>query len=296
MNKYLIIINAHAGNRNNKKSIKRIKVFFSEHYSDNEIHVTTSASNCEKLVRDHFDDRFSKLIVAGGDGTVYEAINGMNNFDKPIGIIPLGKGNDYVKNLDIGDNLDEQLNNTLRNDFVQVDLGVANDRYFLNGVGAGFDGQIVFNLHKGKHLFKGHLAYYFQVLKILGSFGEREIHFSIDDHEYKEKAILIIAGNGTTFGGGFKLLPKASVIDGQLSFCLIGPVKPLRRFLYLNKLKAGTHGSIPSVKFFQGKSLKIESGNVVSQIDGEVFEQPPLDISISQSKLKILAGLKCWKT
>ena len=123
----------------------------------------------------------------------------------------------------------------------------------------------------------------------MGSFREREIELVIDGKRFYEKAILVIVGNGTTFGGGFKLLPEASIDSDDFSVCLIGKIHPLLRFYYLNKLKRGLHHSINGVKFYKGQSIKIVSGNIISQIDGEEFVKPPITIEMEKEKINLIA-------
>ena len=152
----------------------------------------------------------------------------------------------------------------------------------------GFDGQIVKNMLTSNSRFKGHAAYYTEVIRILGTFRERKLDYEMDGISHSDSILLIIAGNGTTFGGGFKLVPDARVNDGFVSVCVIRKIHPVKRFLYLNRLKKGKHGRINGVSFHKVKNLKILQGNIPGQVDGEYCGYPPFNISIAESRLKVL--------
>ncbi|MEM9896927.1 MAG: hypothetical protein AAF789_11195 [Bacteroidota bacterium] len=95
-------------------------------------------------------------------------------------------------------------------------------------------------------------------------------------------------GNGSTFGGGFKLMPNANLSDGYLEICEIGPVSGLKRFLNINKLSKGTHGQLKEVTLRRAKSLKIaKNESLFAHMDGERLGNPPFDISILPKALKI---------
>ncbi|MDH5597584.1 MAG: hypothetical protein OEY34_00585, partial [Cyclobacteriaceae bacterium] len=160
--------------------------------------------------------------------------------------------------------------------------------YFINGVGVGFDGMIVKNMLSSGKMFKGMAAYYYQVIKILGTYKSRKVVFYIDGKRYEEKQILMIAANGTTFGGGFKLAPDANISNGQLSVCTISQIAPMSRFYHLNKLKKGKHTSMPQVTIHEANEIIIEEGEVVGQADGEFIGKPPFHIRLNKNKLKVI--------
>lgn len=291
MNHYFVLINPAAGSVTDKL-VKKIRSILHEREVSFEIYFTTEKSNGKAIVAHQFNERFTHLIVVGGDGTLNEAINGMHDFSKPVGLLPYGTGNDYIKNFKTSKTLNNRISEILRNDMTEVSVGICNDRYFINGIGAGFDGQISFNMKNEKIWLKGHAAYYFHVLKILGFYKEQKVTFSIDDEEFQQESLLILAGLGTTYGGGFKILPHGSVTKGNLAVCTIKKVHPLKRFFLVNKLKFGKHESINAVKFHSCKTVTISQGVIQGQMDGELFGVPPFKISIAPDRVKFLGLLK----
>ncbi|MDH5380947.1 MAG: YegS/Rv2252/BmrU family lipid kinase [Cyclobacteriaceae bacterium] len=240
----------------------------------------------------HFTKDFTNLIIVGGDGTLNQSINGLPNFDRPIGFLPMGTGNDFIKYFEFESKLDQHLNRLYNTPICEVSVGLCNGNYFLNGVGAGFDGQIVYNMKNRSRWFSGHTAYLAEVIRILGTYKEKAVRIKIDGQFVEKDILLVVAGLGTTYGGGFKLLPEARLYHDYLDICLIGRVPALKRFLSIKKLQNGTHANIPGVEFYQGREIIIEGNHLKGQMDGELLENPPFRISMASQKLKVMGVLK----
>ncbi len=268
---------------------KKAQQLFQQQGFTCQIEETTPNENAQKVVEKKLTADFTDLVVIGGDGTINEAVNGIGNHTSvALSILSSGTGNDFIKNIDIGKTLDEQLQTVLKGQVIEIDLGICNGRKFLNGVGVGFDGQIVRDMLHQKTWLTGHAAYYYHVLRILASYKERTFGFSLDGVRSERDLILMTIGNGTTFGGGFKLTPHARLNDGLLDVCLIGPLSAARRFLNVPRLSNGTHLELKEIEVIKMKDLKVEENQLLEgHIDGEYLGKPPFHISIAPKSLKI---------
>jgi diacylglycerol kinase (ATP) len=199
----------------------------------------------------------------------------------------------FVKNIRIGSTLETQLDTALHGPITRIDIGLCNDRKFINGVGIGFDGQIAADMiHRKVPFLSGQLKYYYHVLHILGSYKYRDFDLTIDQVSQRQNLILLTIANGTTFGGGFKLTPHAKLNDGKLSICAIGKLSPLQRYLKVLTLQKGSHHRLKEVSLFDAKEISLgENQKLEAHIDGEYFNQPPFTISILPSALQIRASL-----
>lgn len=235
------------------------------------------------------DKTFTDIIVVGGDGTINMALNAAKGGKKVVfNLIPAGSGNDFVKNVPIGNNVKEQINTIVKGRVIHVDVGKCNDNLFLNGVGLGFDGQIVADMLHRKTWLTGHARYYYHVLSILASFNPIKLDYQVDGKPFSKNTILLLIANGSTFGGGFKLAPDANITDGYLDLCHIGGISPFRRFLHLPKLEKGTHGKLKEVSFDQVSKINIEENPaIIGQIDGEYLGKPPFQIEVLPSYLNL---------
>ncbi len=284
MRKLFILANLHSGKHKTQAVLSALLERIQKENLDHTVLYTSAEFN---RVKENLDSTYTDLIVLGGDGTLNQAVNGLIH-NIPLSIIPCGTGNDYAKCFSLGRNLTEQIETALFGQETTVDVGVCNGRKFLNGVGIGFDGQIVADMIHEKTWIKGPAKYYYHVLKILASYKSRIFHYSIDNHEHQKKLILLCIAKGTTFGGSFVLTPKAKLNDGLLHICEIGELSPLRRFLNVARLQKGSHDVLPEVLFSTAKALSIQENPLLfAHIDGEYFENPPFEFSVIKGGLKV---------
>ena len=249
----------------------------SQGYSPNHIIVGTANS-----------EEFSEMIVVGGDGTLNEAVNGLKA-DIPVGVVTTGTGNDYSKALSLPSAIRDQIEIAISGNEARVDVGVCNDRKFLNGVGIGFDGQIVADmLNRNIPLLTGQAKYYYHVLQILSSYRERKFTIEMDQSPVEKELILMTIAKGTTFGGGFILTPHAHLDDGKLAICSIGKFPSISRWLNIHRLQKGTHDKLKQVDFLKAESIKIQENSLLEgHVDGEYLGKPPFEISVEKQALTV---------
>lgn len=285
------MVNPAAGYGKGAQIVSEVEKFLRTNDLQYESFFTKKGQNARTIVKRRLDSTFTDLLVIGGDGTINEAINGIgDNTHVVLNVISTGSGNDLIKSLPVGSNLLQQFDTVLRGVEKVIDLGVCNDRLFHNGVGIGFDGQIVADMKQKKRplLLWGYGAYLYRVLRILSSYREKKLSFSIDGKRFDKKVLLLTIANGTTFGGGFKLTPEAKIDDGLLEVCLIEKIPPLKRFFNLGKMGAGNHGRLDEVSFFKAREVTIEPDKKQwLHIDGELMGHPPFSIKVVPSALKV---------
>lgn len=289
MKKIFIVGNPKSGTGKYYKYRDRLVHQLEKEEIEFEVFETTTEANANHVVAQHFDHSFSDIIVIGGDGTLNEAVNALK-VNVPIGVIPSGTGNDYAKCFDLGNSLDEKIKTAIHGRPHFADVGICNSRKFLNGVGVGFDGQIVADLMQRKTWLKGVFKYYYHVLSILGTYKARSFNFKINSSESQENLILLCVAKGTTFGGGFKLTPQGKPDNGKLAICTIGNISPLKRFLNILRLQKGTHHILQEIDLLEATSVSIaENPLLEAHIDGEYFGKPPFDFSIDKKAIQIRA-------
>ena len=284
---FLIVYNPTAGNKRSSSILKRIETFYKDHDIPYFIYKTSinEFSHCgiSQLIT---DEKFTDILSVGGDGTLNTVVNENINHQLPVSVVPIGTGNDFSKNLNIGKDLIAQLNTSINGKIKWIDVGLCNDRYFLNGMGIGFDGRIA-HLLKKRSFFQGSLAYLLTVFLNLANYKELPLTFSLDKRKFERRIFLLTIGNGTTFGGGFKVTPSALLDDGYLDICLIEKIPPFRRFIKLIQLRTGNHHKLREVTFFKSKEIEIKSATVFTHMDGEPLNHPPYMISILPKKIPV---------
>lgn len=286
--KFFIVANPYSGQGRALPMLKKLKIRLTAESFEYSTFITPRGENLYEFIEENLPEETTDVVVIGGDGTINATLNAIYDKGLVMGFIPVGSANDFVKMIDIGSGINDYIETIVSGSEKIIDIGDCNGRKFINGVGLGFDGQIIHNIIKGKSIFTGYAKYYYYVLKIIWTYRSRNFQFEMDGQKLKMNLITMAIHNGTTFGGSFKLNPKSKIDDGLLNVCTIGRMSGLRRFLNLNKLIKGTHGSVDEVTFYETESLKIgENDLLISQIDGELLGPPPLTISIVKSAQKI---------
>jgi len=230
----------------------------------------------------------SEVIVMGGDGTLNYAVNELFSKNIPISIVSNGTGNDSVKSLHGVLDFEKQVEIAIHGKISKFDLGQCNERYFVNGVGIGFDGEVVKEMVERGNKKGSHLDYLLTVLRIIAGFKEKKLRFSMDGKGFEKKILLMTISNGTTFGGGFIINPFAKTNDGLLDVCILNEVNPIMRFWHLPKLKTGAHYKIKESEFHVAKHISIKNSiELVAHLDGEFIGNPPFEISVLKNSLLI---------
>ncbi len=226
---------------------------------------------------------FTEVWIVGGDGTLNYFINKYPDCLIPLFIFKGGTGNDFAWKLYGNKKLDNCLQTALNASAKAIDAGICNEKFFLNGVGIGFDCEIVRSIHQEKFFLKGHLAYYAAVLRKIFFFREKELEIITKDISWKEHCFMLTIANGSRYGGGFLVAPEAIVDDGMLDIVLIRSINLFQRLLLLPGASKGKHLRI--AKCTKSDAVVVRCNKKISaHIDGEAIETDHFDIKIVAQK------------
>ncbi len=224
------------------------------------------------------------LIVIGGDGTINEVINGIQDFNKIyLGVIPTGSGNDFARGLGIKSRPVEMIEKIITNpqinniDMGQVVYGDNNRRNFAISGGVGLDAIVCKKALTSKikkllnKIHMGKLTYLILTVQTLFSMTTADFKVWIDGEEREyNKVIFAAAMNFKTEGGGVPMTPKAVADDGELSMCIVHTIPKWRTFFCLPLLCMAKHEKLKGFEIFNCKECKISiSRPMVLHGDGE---------------------------
>ena len=213
------------------------------------------------------------LFVAGGDGTLNEAINGLASSggaleDVIIGVIPLGTGNDFATALGIPCEADAAVATLLGGIPRAIDLGEVNGRLFVNVSAGGFLADVSEAVDPGLKTIAGRLAYLVGGAKV---FLQAE-PFTCRTAGIDRQCLLFAVCNAPTIGGGRLIAPTAVLDDGELDMCIVDAMDPLRFLGLLRRMADGTHTEEAGVQYFRAAALTLEFDRPLAvNVDGEVF-------------------------
>ena len=248
------------------------------------------AGNATELAKEAVANGVKKIVVLGGDGTIREVAMALINTNIPLGIISCGTGNDIVRPLKIPNDpllaLDVALNGEAR----QMDAAMANDLLYFNVAGFGFDVDVLryVEIYK-KRMKTGSLAYMRGLLAALLHLNTRKTQISWPGGSMESDVLIIAAGNGTHFGGGMMVTPKADPFDGLLDICIINNVSKLNAYLILPKFLKGEHLTTKYVTYFKTTELTAvcEPASLLD-VDGDMLPGTPVTFKILPKALWVV--------
>lgn len=292
-----LFINPTAGRGRAGKRLQSIKALFERQNFAVDVHQSKAVGDLEQQVLRFASAGGRLLVVAGGDGSIHEAVNGVLRAASSLdfGVIPAGTGNDFAKACSIPLDWERATARIIEAvsdapDTRAIDLGVMNGRYFANGAGIGFDAKVT-KIARSYRWPTGDSVYLLAILRgILGGIATPEFHIVADDAERTGPVTLANIANGAWIGGMFHIAPPARNDDGLLDMVVADPVTRRRIATLLPKLLKGQHLDEPEVTHSRVRSVRIESAvPVPSHLDGEVQPlQSVFDIRILPGALRLL--------
>jgi diacylglycerol kinase (ATP) len=213
---------------------------------------TTRARGDEQTLTDRALREGARTIVAvGGDGTWSNVANAIirSGADVRLALASGGTGNDFAKTVGApASDYHATARLALDGPDARVDVGMIEDKYFLNVAGFGFDIAVIEHAKRVGWL-KGDLVYTYAALRQLFGYRGIPIHVASPAHAGAEALLLmLIIANGKNFGGKFRIAPSASLTDGKLDAIAIESVAPLRRIPLFAATGKGTHVGRPEVR------------------------------------------------
>ena len=227
-------------------------------------------------------DGFTDIYLVGGDGTLNYFINHYPDLSIPLVIFKGGTGNDFHWLLYGPIDTVSQFKKIIELPARAVDCGSCNDRLFINGVGAGFEGAVAKSLQAKKKL-PGKTSYMLTILRLIFSYRSRHFTIFTGDKVITGKQLLVDISNGRRAGGGFHIAPAARADDGLLDLVIARSMSVWRRLIYLPVIEKGKHLGLSVITHDTVREVRIQSPDTISyHLDGEYAEANELLIQIRE--------------
>ncbi|MEK3731925.1 MULTISPECIES: diacylglycerol kinase [Paenibacillus] len=256
-------------------------------------HATTGEGDATREAAEAVERGYDLVIAAGGDGTLNEVINGMAGKDNlpPLGIFPVGTTNDFARALGISKNWEEYCDLVIRNQTRAIDVGKANDRYFINIAGGGTLTELTYEVPSRLKTMIGQLAYYLKGIEKMVSLAPQELMIQANGHmPIHDEFMLFLIANSNSVGGFEKLAPGASIDDGLFDVIALRKCN-LAEFVRVATLALrGEHVHDKKVVHFRTDYMEVVSpGQVQLNLDGEFGGVLPGTFRILPQHLRIFA-------
>ena len=295
--KLLIIFNPNSANGRSLKKLAAIKASLVNVGIQATVKSTTHPGHACELIAATDLTHFDGVVAAGGDGTLFEVLNGLYRHQKtervPLGVLPIGTGNAFARDLGLQPSDWPNAIELLRKGRTRlVDVGHVSasdtEYYFLNIISLGFAVEAGLTAKNLKLI--GNSAYtigtLWQVLK-LKSFP---LVIELDDREIRQDNIFVTISNTRYTGTHFLIAPDAVIDDGLLDITLLENLPRHRLLKLFPTIYKGRHIEKAEVTAYKASRIIIHSPTgMLAGPDGEFQGKTPLSITCLRQDLAIFS-------
>ena len=240
------------------------------------------------------EQRITDVVIAGGDGTINQAVASLMDRDVDFGIIPCGSGNGLANSAKISKQTAKALDIVFNGKATAIDGFYINNRFACMLCGLGYDAKVAYDFaNQGK---RGLVTYAKMAFKNFFSMKPWPFQLTLQNNSIEADAWFISIANSNQFGNNFTIAPKASLSDGLLDIVIVTSKSKLGFVLQTLKQLAGRNKLQPEtvvkdkkgVIYFQTEKLVISNPSLAPlHIDGDPAE--------TASALKIEIKKKCFR-
>lgn len=260
---------------------------------DVEIRTTARPNDAVEFAREAADAGIDDVIVAGGDGTINEALQGMVGARRArLGVWPRGTANVLARELSIPSSPERVAETIARGHSRRVHVGRATSeetgerRYFFLMAGVGLDASIVRGVRSGLKRRLGEGAFWYSGIEHLLRW--RPVAFSAEVDGENFGATFAVIGNGASYGGRLAITPRARMDRNDFEVCLVDSRSRFRYLHLLGKaMRGGVNMKAEGVRYLNATQLRA-TGAALVQVDGELIGSLPMTFDVAPETIEIL--------
>jgi len=253
------------------------------------VYATGRPGEAETMSRRAAEEGFTKIVAAGGDGTINEVVNGLAGSAATLGLLPIGTVNVFAMELGLPSHNLALCWEIIQGDNTRlIDLPSASGKYFVQLGGVGLDAQAVKETSAVLKRNFGPLSYLISAAQIATRRPPR-LFIESENSTIKEGS-LVLVGNGRRYGGPFPFFKHAVIDDGLLDVVAFKQLGYLEIIKYLQDVFFSSDIRLPEVEYFQTRRLRVTSDqDVPVELDGEIAGNCPVEFQIHERRLRVLA-------
>jgi len=295
--KLLVIFNPRAAHGRSANKLAAIRARLESFGIDATFVPTGHPGHATELVGATVLSAFDGVVAAGGDGTVFEVLNGLYQHPKeqrvPLGVLPIGTGNAFARELHLqGDVMSHAVDILRRGHTRLVDVGYVKTAeksfHFLNIVLMGF--AVDAGLTAQKLKFLGQPAYTLATLWQVMTLKSYPLMLETDGKRRQSDNVFIAISNSRYTGTHFLIAPSARLDDGLLDVTMLESLSRRRLLKLFPSIYSGRHVDYAEISTFKAGRISIQSpGGLLLGPDGEFQGRSPVDISCLPRDLAIFS-------
>ncbi len=302
MQNLLIIFNPHAGSGRAKSYLSLIESYLQRQEIHYQLVKTTGSGHAKSIIETTDLTQFDGAVAAGGDGTLFEVVNGLMTHTVgkriPFGVIPVGTGNAFSRELKLmPTDWQKGIDIILKQQPIPIDLGHAkmldSAFYFVNIIGMGFvvnAGQTTLKIKK-----LGQSAYTLATLWETAKLKTHAVKLTLLDSDgqaetINEELVFVEVANSRYTGTSFLMAPEAKIDDGLLDVIILKKISRLKILSLFPTIYSGKHVNYKEVESRKVKAITIETTLPLPLMpDGEFIGKTPVTITCLTHVLKLFS-------
>jgi len=251
-----------------------------------QVRPTQAPGDAERYAREAVETGVRIVVAAGGDGTINGVVNGLAGSDTALGILPVGTMNVFAAEMGLPNDLEEAWEIIEAGYTRSIDLAQANEHFFVQLAGIGFDAQVVERTSWNFKKNFGPLSYLVSAAQIAAEKPPK----IVVEHEGKiREGSFVLIGNGRFYGAPIKVFKDARLDDGLLDVLILRNLGYLELARFLTGIFTGTHTEAEDVEYFQTSTVQVRSEDEVPvEVDGELMGKLPVEFRIAAKKLQVV--------
>lgn len=249
---------------------------------------TAAPSQLSTLYRDFVASDWDVVAIAGGDGTLMEAINGLAGQSPVLALIATGTANVVALDLGLVVGADALADVIIAGNTKQLCAGRVNDKLFAFTAGVGFDAAVVARVRPSVKRWAGKLAFVLAAVETLIAYRYPVYRMTMDNKEYSAAGVIIV--NGRCYAGKHIVSPGNDLGNGCLCAVILHKPGRIAALSYSLAMLLDRLPSRSDVTFLQQvRSIEIEAGDEAPvQVDGEIACHLPVRITADAQRFDIL--------
>ncbi|MEE8520459.1 MAG: diacylglycerol kinase family protein [Gemmatimonadota bacterium] len=290
--KVYVIQNPAAGGRHPERLRRIIGTTLEARGVSYQFAYTEAPGHAEELAAAAVASGFPRVLVAGGDGTVMEAVASIADTDTVLGLIPTGTGNQLAANLGVPSRIARAVSVAATARPRRIDVGMINGRPFTCMAGAGFDTALISPDARLKQRL-GYLAYVYAAVEAGLSPQVASLEITLDGESFIERGVGLEVANlpGLRLPGlpwPINIIRDGSIDDGLLDICILGADSTLSLISVVASFMTGRPHRNPRIRYLRGREVRVEADPPLAvQADGELFGMTPFTASVRKRALAV---------
>jgi diacylglycerol kinase (ATP) len=287
--KLIVLFNPAAGGGKARRALGEALEVLRRAGVNAQVRESRNAEHLQALARQAIEERPDVVVSAGGDGTHHYVLNGLGVSGIALGLIPLGRGNDFPKGVGIPLEPRAAAAVLLHGKTRSVDLARVGSVTYAGVAGVGFDSVVTRYANERVRWRGGRLSYAWAIFRCLKFYRPEPLELISDELNFAGDVILAVVGNNASYGGGFRLTPRAQLDDGLLDVCIVPAMSKAELLRWVPRAYRGEHLAHPRITYFQTRKVTLKSSSRLELFgDGEFLQELPATIEALPGAVRLL--------